>query len=142
MSIAPVPSLLAAALAAAFALPAAAQDAAAPAAGDPEAGAAVFRRCAACHAVEADAAKKVGPTLYGIVGRQTASVADYSYSDAMAALGAEGHVWTAEELDRYLENPRAAVPGTKMTFAGLRKAEDRANVIAYLEGLGGAPATN
>ena len=76
---------------------------------------------------------KVGPTLKGIVGRAAASIADYKYSEAMLAKGAEGLVWTEENLTAYLPNPKAYVPKTKMAFAGLKKPDDVANVIAYLK---------
>ncbi|WP_108258214.1 c-type cytochrome [Mangrovicoccus ximenensis] len=109
-----------------LALPAAAQD------GDAAKGEKVFRKCMACHAVGEGAKNKVGPELNGIVGRTTAAVADFNYSDAMAAKGAEGHVWTVEELDAYLADPKGFIPGNKMAFAGLRKDEERADVIAYL----------
>lgn len=104
--------------------------------GDPAKGEKVFKKCMACHAVEADAPKKVGPNLHLIVNRPTAIVEGFAYSDAMKALGAEGHVWTPEELDKFLESPKTLVPGTKMTFAGLKKPEERADVIAYLTSLG------
>ena len=117
--------LVLATLAAGLAGPALAQDAAK--------GEKVFAKCKACHRIGPDAKNGVGPQLNGIVGRVTASVPDFKYSDAMLAKGAEGHVWTAEELTLYLADPKATVPGTKMVFAGLKKPEDIANVIAYLE---------
>ncbi|WP_172326924.1 cytochrome c family protein [Mangrovicoccus sp. HB161399] len=110
-----------------LALPAVAQEG-----GDPAKGEKVFRKCMACHAVGPDAKNKVGPELNGIVGRVTASAPDFKYSDAMIAKGADGHVWTPEELDAYLADPKAFVPGNKMAFAGLRKEQERADVIAYL----------
>ena len=99
-------------------------------AGDPEAGAKVFRKCRACHVVDKEQ-DRVGPHLKGVVGRKPGAVEGYSYSDAMMAYGEE-HVWDAETLAAYLEAPKKVVEGTKMQFAGLRKAEDRENVIAYL----------
>ena len=114
--------------AASLATPAARADAA----GDAAKGEKVFKKCAACHAVGADAKNKVGPVLNGIVGRPAASIADFAYSDAMKAKAAEGLVWTEEEISHLLENPKGYVPGTKMSFAGLRKEEERADVIAYL----------
>lgn len=101
-------------------------------AGDPAKGEKVFKKCAACHAVGPEAKNKVGPVLNGIVGRPAASVADFAYSDAMKAKAAEGLVWTEEEIGHLLENPKGYAPGTKMSFAGLRKEEERADVIAYL----------
>ncbi len=100
--------------------------------GDADAGEKVFRKCQACHMVGEDAKNRVGPILTGVVGRPAASVEDFKYSDAMQEAGANGLVWTPDELDAYLENPREHVPGNKMTFAGLRKEEDRADVIAYI----------
>ena len=101
-------------------------------AGDAEAGERVFRRCMACHAVGPDAQSKVGPVLNGVIGRTAGTYEGYEYSDAMVEAGANGMVWTPEELDHYLLKPKDHVPGTKMAFPGLRKDEDRADVIAYL----------
>jgi cytochrome c len=114
---------------AAFALaaPALAQD------GDAEAGEKVFRKCAACHTAEADGPNRVGPNLHGVVGRTAGTVEGFKYSEAMVKAGEEGHVWTPENLAAYLENPKETIPGNKMTFAGLKKPEERADVIAYLE---------
>jgi len=100
--------------------------------GDAEAGAKVFRKCQACHAVGEGAENKVGPVLNGIVDRPIASAEGFNYSSALADLGAEGKTWTPEELAAFLEKPRDYASGTKMSFAGLRKEEERANVIAYL----------
>ncbi len=105
---------------------------AASAEGDAAEGEKVFRKCQACHQVGPDAENKVGPVLNGIVGRQIASDADFKYSDVLMALGAEGKVWSSEELALFLEKPREYAKGTKMAFAGLRKEEERQNVIAYL----------
>ena len=108
--------------------------AAAHAEGDPAKGKKVFNKCKACHF--ADKKKnKVGPYLVGVVGRKAASVEGFKYSKAMQAKGAEGLVWNEENLDKYLAAPKKFVPGNKMAFAGLKKAEDRANVIAYLKTL-------
>lgn len=98
--------------------------------GDAEKGKKVFRKCQACHVVDSDK-NKVGPTLQNVMGRVPGSVEGFKYSDAMIAYG-EDHVWDAETLDAYLEKPRTAVKGTRMAFAGLRKEQDRADVIAYL----------
>lgn len=99
--------------------------------GDGVAGRAVFRKCAPCHSVEP--VNRVGPTLAGVVGRPVASVADYRYSAAMTAFGEGGKVWNEALIAEYLLSPKAMVPGTAMTFAGLRKMEDIANLIAYLK---------
>lgn len=102
---------------------------------DAAAGEKVFARCKACHKVE-DGANGVGPHLFGIVGRPVAAVEGYNYSDAMVEYGGGGSVvWDHANLAVYLENPRAEVPGTKMAFAGLRKEDERANVICYLDTL-------
>ena len=101
---------------------------AAYAGGDPAAGKSVFNKCAVCHSPAAGK-NNVGPTLFGIVGRHSATVPGYSYSDAMKAAN---KTWDEATLGAYLANPQAMVPGTKMTFPGLPKPEDRANVIAYL----------
>ncbi|WP_322096954.1 cytochrome c family protein [Pelagibius sp.] len=99
--------------------------------GDAANGEKVFRKCKACHAVE-EGKNKVGPSLYNIVDRAVGTVEGYKYSKAMIAYGEGGAVWDAETLGAYLEAPRKAVKGTKMAFAGLRKPEERADVIAYL----------
>lgn len=105
---------------------------AARAEGDAAKGETVFRKCKACH--EADTAtNKVGPHLGDVVGRVPGTVADYNYSEPMKAFGAGGAKWDEATIDKYLENPKATVPGNKMAFPGLKKPEDRANVIAYLK---------
>ncbi|WP_395662558.1 c-type cytochrome [Aestuariivirga sp.] len=119
--------LILAALASAvlFAVPAHAE-------GDAAAGEKVFAKCKACHEVE-KGVNKVGPTLKGLIGRKAASVEGYKYSEAMIAKGAEGVVWDEATLTAYLPDPKGFVPKTKMAFAGLKKPEDVANVIAYLK---------
>ena len=100
--------------------------------GDAEAGKKVFAKCRACHKMEAGK-NGVGPSLHGIVGSAVASVEGYTkYSSAMKEFG-EGKVWDEVTLDAYLEAPRKVVKGTKMSFPGLRKPEQRADVIAYLK---------
>lgn len=111
---------------------AAAEDMAFEITGDAEAGEKVFRKCRACHEVGEDAKAKAGPVLNGIVGRDAASIEGFDYSEAMAAAAADGLVWTPETLGEFLEKPKDYISGTKMSFAGLRKDEDRENVIAYL----------
>ena len=104
--------------------------------GDPAKGEAYAKRCSVCHDLTAAAVNKVGPHLFGVVGRPIASVADYSYSDAMKSFSEGGSkVWDAAALDTYLTDPRKVVPGTKMVFVGIKDEADRQNVIAYLETL-------
>ena len=100
--------------------------------GDAEEGEKVFRKCKACHTLE-EGSHRVGPSLYNVVGSEIAHAEGYSYSDAFMAKQEEGYTWTEENLDAYLEDPRETIPGTKMTFAGLRDEQDRADVIAYLK---------
>ncbi|WP_424985866.1 c-type cytochrome [Microbulbifer sp. S227A] len=100
--------------------------------GDAEKGEKVFKKCKACHAVGDDAKNKVGPMLNGIVGAPAAANPDFKYSDAMTGMAAEGLIWDEESLTAFLTKPKDFLKGTKMTFAGLRKAEDSENVIAYL----------
>lgn len=94
-------------------------------------GAGVFRKCSACHKLE-DGVNATGPSLYGIVGRAIASADGFGYS---AVLSENGGDWTPEELSAFLENPRGYAAGTSMSFSGLKKPEDRANLIAYLDSL-------
>jgi cytochrome c2 len=103
-------------------------------AGDPALGKKVFAKCQACHSLEAGK-NKVGPTLHGVLGKASASEADFKYSDAMK----NAHLtWDPETLDKYLAKPKELVPGTKMAFPGLPKEEDRANLISYLEQAAGS----
>lgn len=101
--------------------------------GDAEKGEKVFKKCKACHAVGEDAKNKVGPILNGIVGAPAGQVADFKYSDALKTMADGGLVWDAESLGAFLSKPKEFMDGTKMSFAGLRKEKDVANVIAYLE---------
>lgn len=103
--------------------------------GDAAKGEKAFRKCGICHAVAADAPNKAGPNLHDVVGRKTASLDGFSYSDAMKKLGEEGHVWTPEEIDHFIADPKGMVPGTKMAFAGVKKPEERADIVAYLQSL-------
>lgn len=98
------------------------------AAADVGKGEGIFKKCGACHKI--DNTNAVGPHLNGVVGRPVGSVGDFAYSDAMKTHGGD---WTPEDLFHFLENPKKFVPGTKMSFAGLPKPEDRADVIAFLE---------
>jgi len=92
----------------------------------------VFLQCQACHAVQPGAAALVGPDLYGVYGRKAGTLAGYTYS---AALKASGITWTDANLDRWLTDPSALVPGTKMAFVGIPTPALRADVIAYLASL-------
>ncbi|WP_102225953.1 c-type cytochrome [Acidimangrovimonas sediminis] len=94
---------------------------------DPAKGEKIFSKCKACHKIDGNNA--VGPHLNGVVGRQVASVSDFSYSDALKGLGGE---WTPDRIQQFIENPKKYAPGTKMGFAGLSKVADRADVIAFL----------
>lgn len=96
---------------------------------DPAAGEKEFRQCKACHTVDSGGANRVGPNLYGVVGRPVASADGFKYSSAMQDYGGN---WDVERLDAFLEDPRKTVPRTKMTFRGVSDGEDRADLIAYL----------
>lgn len=100
---------------------------------DVENGADIFKRCRACHDVGDNAKNKVGPILNGIVGRKAGTIEGFKYSDANLKAGADGWVWTEEKMMEYLLNPRAAMPGNKMAFAGLKDEQDRKDLIAYLK---------
>ncbi|MGE5145640.1 MAG: c-type cytochrome [Candidatus Eiseniibacteriota bacterium] len=123
-------AMLALALAAAF--PAHAEDIAS--AGDPARGAAIYERCGGCHSLERD---RTGPRHCGLIGRKAGSVPGFGYSRAMKK---SGIVWTPEALDKFLANPRKAVPGTIMTYAGVKDARERADLIAYLAKADADPA--
>lgn len=100
--------------------------------GDPIKGEKAFRMCSACHSATDDT-NKVGPHLRGVVGRRAAAVEGYEYSAAMKAMGAEGLVWTEETLEAYLASPKTFVPGNKMAYPGVKKADERDDIIAYLK---------
>ena len=99
--------------------------------GDPALGKTQFNKCAACHSIKAGE-NKIGPSMHGIVGRAAHSIEGFSYSDAMKNYNV---TWDQPTLDHYLADPRGTVPGTKMIFVGLKKEDERANLIAYLETL-------
>ena len=100
-------------------------------AADVEAGKVAFKKCALCHTAEPDK-NKIGPSLFGVVGRKAGSLGNFNYSEAMKKYD---HTWDAEILDTYLADPRAVVPGTKMIFPGIKDKTERDDVIAYLETL-------
>jgi len=97
--------------------------------GDPAKGEKIFSRCKACHTVEAGK-NKIGPSLAGVVGRHSGSIADFKYSDAMHNANV---TWDEANLDKYLADPKSFVPGNKMLFPGLKSEQDRQDVIAYLK---------
>ncbi|AWK87457.1 c-type cytochrome [Azospirillum thermophilum] len=103
---------------------------------DPAAGQTAAKACAACHSFDKGGANKVGPNLYGIVGNHKGHLQGFAYSDALVKTGGE---WTYDELNKFLYDPKGYAPGTKMTFAGLKKDQERANVIAYLRSLADSP---
>ena len=110
-----------------------------------QAGQGVWAKCTSCHTDAQGGANGTGPNLWGIVGRKPASHAGFAYSAAMTEFGAKQPVWDDEHLYEYLKAPGKYVPGTKMTFVGLKKQEDRINLIAYLRTMGGTlpvPAPN
>ena len=97
------------------------------------------RVCTACHSFADSGANKVGPGLWEVVNRKPGTHEGFKYSTAMVTFG-EAHTWDYATLDTYLTNPKAEVPGNKMAFAGVKKPEDRANLIAYLRSLSASPA--
>jgi len=92
-------------------------------------GAKIFKKCAACHSIAQDGGNKIGPALWNVLGRQAGSVSNYKYSKAMTA---HGKVWSFEEMNGFLIKPKNWIKGTKMSFAGLKNAKDRAAVILYM----------
>ena len=106
-------------------------------AADPGAGQRLSRPCAVCHSFDKGGATRIGPNLWNIVNRPLATVDGFSYS---SALSGKGGTWSYEELDGFIAAPRNWVSGTKMTYAGMRSAEDRANLIAWLRSLSDSPA--
>jgi cytochrome c len=105
---------------------------------DLKAGEGAFAKCKSCHEIAQGGANKTGPGLWGVVGRPTASHAGFAYSDAMKAHAAAAPNWTYDELYNFLGKPGKWVPGTKMSFAGIKAKEDRVNLIAYLRSQGSA----
>jgi len=96
-------------------------------AGDPLRGETIYHKCQGCHSLDRN---RVGPKHMGLFGRQAGSLPDFDYS---AAMKNSGIVWSEQTLDSFLADPRGVVPGTKMTYAGIKNAQDRADLIAYLK---------
>ena len=92
-------------------------------------GAKVFKKCAACHSIAQGGGNKIGPALWGVLGRQAGSISDYKYSKGMTAYG---KTWSFEEMNGFLIKPKDWVKGTKMSFAGLKNVKDRAAIILYM----------
>ncbi|MFD2648426.1 c-type cytochrome [Devosia albogilva] len=104
-----------------------------------EAGASAVRKCQSCHNFGEGEPNKQGPALYGVVGRPEGGVPGFAYSDTLMAYNAEGRTWTYDSLDHFLARPADYAPGTKMNFAGVRSAEERADILAYLQTLSPSP---
>ncbi|HSG95949.1 MAG TPA: c-type cytochrome, partial [Afifellaceae bacterium] len=104
-----------------------------------EDGVKVAKKCAACHSFDEGGKNKVGPPLWGIVNSTAGTAENFRYSDAMKAFGEGGGAWDYATLDAFLANPKDTVPKTKMSFAGLKKVEDRAAILAYLRTLASEP---
>ena len=99
-------------------------------------GAKIFKKCAACHSIAQGGGNKIGPALWGVVGRKSGTISDYKYSKAMAA---HGKIWTFDEMNGFLIKPKNWVKGTKMSFAGLKNETERAAVILYMNENSGNP---
>ena len=104
--------------------------------GDVANGQSKFNQCRACHTPEQGGANMTGPNLWGVFGRKAGSIEGFSYSDGLKA---SGIVWDAPKIDKWIENPRAVVPDTRMSFMGLANPKDRIDVIAYLKTVTTAP---
>ncbi|MAN99105.1 c-type cytochrome [uncultured Roseovarius sp.] len=109
-------------------------------AGDAEAGAALYGQCKGCHEIGKGAEDRIGPHLNGLFGRRAASHEGFAYSASMQRAGVDGLIWGFDTLDAYIENPRALVSKTRMSFRGIKDAQDRADLMAYLRSFSADPA--
>ena len=96
----------------------------------------IFKKCAACHSASKGGGNKIGPALWGVIGRKAGSISDYKYSKAMSGFGKN---WDFEAINNFLIKPKDYVKGNKMAFAGISKEKDRASVILYLNEQGDSP---
>lgn len=108
--------------------------------GDATRGAALWAECTGCHMIGPDAKSRIGPPLTRIFGRRAANVPDFTYSKSMTRAGRDGLTWTLETLDAYVENPKVLVSGTRMSYAGMKDAGDRADLMAYLRDFSDKPS--
>ena len=99
-------------------------------------GAKIFKKCAACHSIAQGGGNKIGPALWGVLGRKAGSISDYKYSKALVA---HGKIWTFDEMNGFLIKPKDWVKGTKMSFAGLKNEKERAALILYMNENSGSP---
>lgn len=106
-------------------------------AADVAAGETAFAKCKSCHTINNGGANGTGPNLYGVVGGKPGQHAGFAYSPAIGAFAGEHPVWSYDELNEFIQAPQKHMPGTKMTFVGIKKTEERINVIAYLASQGG-----
>jgi cytochrome c len=107
--------------------------AAEPLRGDAKRGESVYGRCMGCHSIDRD---RTGPRHEDLIGRKVGSIAGFNYSAAMRKAGAAGMVWDEATLEKFLENPTRFIPGTRMGYAGIKDAQERADLIAYLKEAG------
>jgi cytochrome c len=108
--------------------------------GDAKKGADVFKKCTSCHQIGEGAKNRVGPQLNGIFGRAAASVDGAKYSKSMIRAGNDGLIWTEETLDAYIENPKALISKTRMSFRGIKDVEERSHLLAYLRSFSDDPS--